>query len=147
MNKLAIQRAQLLAPCGMDCGVCSAYLAYANQIPRKRGEVIHCEGCRARGKHCAYLKGHCVRLASGQVNFCFECPKYPCERLKHLDERYRKRYTMSLIENLELIKKAGVQALIENQQARYNCPTCGQLRSVHNQRCFACEKALSLRSG
>lgn len=147
MDKSAIQREQLLAPCGMDCGVCSAYLAYANQIPRKRGEVIHCEGCRARAKRCAYLKGHCARLATGQIRFCFECPQYPCERLKHLDRRYRGRYGMSLIENLELIKNSGTRALIARQQARFGCPTCGQLRSVHNQKCFACEKALAPKSG
>jgi hypothetical protein len=128
----------------MDCGVSSAYLAFANNLPRKRSAITHCAGCRIRRKQCAYLKGHCSRLATGEVNFCWECPGYPCERLKHLDARYRTRFGMSLIGNLDLIKRAGVQALIEQQRIRFGCPACGRLRSVHNRRCCVCE---TVRSG
>jgi hypothetical protein len=62
-----------------------------------------------------------------------------------VDARYRKRYGMSLIENLDLIRTAGLQALIERQQVRYGCAVCGQLRSVHNGRCYICETVTSWR--
>lgn len=140
------RRTQLIAPCGMDCGVCGAYLAYSHDVPRKRGATIHCTGCRARRKRCAYLKGHCPPLANGDVNFCFECADYACERLQHLDSRYRGRYGMSLIENLDLVRDAGIHALIEHQQARFGCPRCGHLRSVHNQKCYACEDVVNWRT-
>jgi hypothetical protein len=29
----------LIVPCGMNCGICSAYLAYSRNIPRKRGKL------------------------------------------------------------------------------------------------------------
>ncbi len=136
-------RVELLAPCGMDCAVCSGYLAFAHGIPRKRGAITHCAGCRARNKQCAWLKGNCAKLRNNRIRFCFECVDFPCARLAHLDARYRRDYGMSLIENLELIRDAGVQALIDRQQKRFGCARCGQLRSVHNRKCFACETVRS----
>jgi hypothetical protein len=44
-------------------------------------------------------------------NFCFKCEKYPCDKLKHLDKRYRTKYVMSMIENLENIKKNGIKRI------------------------------------
>jgi hypothetical protein len=29
----------LIAPCGMNCGICSAYLAYSRNIPRKKARL------------------------------------------------------------------------------------------------------------
>jgi hypothetical protein len=37
--------ADLVAPCGINCGICKAYLAYSRGVPRKKGEVSHCTGC------------------------------------------------------------------------------------------------------
>ena len=130
----------------MDCGVCGAYLAYSKGLPRKRGAIIHCAGCRARRKQCAYLKGHCPHIGTGEVGFCYECAEYPCKRLRVLDSRYRRRYEMSLIENLDLIRDAGVQALIDRQQSRYGCAVCGQLRSIHNGKCYVCETVSNWRT-
>lgn len=141
------QRANLVAPCGMDCGVCSAYLAYVNHLPTKRAAITHCPGCRIRPKHCAYLKGHCVPLSQGEVGFCFECADYPCAHLRHIDRRYRTTYGMSFLENLDVIQSSGIDAFIAHQQLRYACPHCGELRSVHNGKCFACESVLHWRKG
>ena len=129
----------LIAPCGMHCAVCSGYLAYLNQIPRKRGKIAHCAGCRPRDKQCAYLKGHCGRLKRKGLQFCFQCPEYPCKRLLHIDERYRNNYGMSFIENLEDIRRNGVEIFLKHQRKRFSCPTCKGWLSVHNKKCFACD--------
>jgi hypothetical protein len=50
---------------------------------------------------------------------------------------------MSLIESLDLIRQAGVRALIDRQQARFGCDRCGGLRSVHNGKCYACDDVRS----
>jgi hypothetical protein len=41
----------LIAPCGMNCGVCKAYLAYSRGVPYKKGEISHCTGCLVRNKN------------------------------------------------------------------------------------------------
>ncbi len=137
----------MVAPCGMDCAVCSAYLARASGVPRKRGAITHCSGCRLRNKRCAYLKGNCRRLDAGRVDFCYECPDFPCSHLRHIDARYRANYGMSFIGNLELIRDAGIEALLRRQQERFGCRSCGGLRSVHNGKCFACEPVAHWRDG
>jgi len=52
-------------------------------------------------------------------DFCFECEKFPCESIKKLDDRYKKRYDMSEIENLEFIKKHGIDKFLESQRKKY----------------------------
>jgi hypothetical protein len=136
----------LIAPCGMNCGICSGYLAYSRNIPKKRGKIIHCIGCRPRNKQCAFLKGYCTRLRNGKIGFCYECSDFPCYRLGHLDKRYRERYGMSMIENLNEIKKDGIDKFLKNQREKYRCPKCGGVICIHNKKCFDCEKIESWKS-
>ena len=130
----------LVAPCGMDCSACSFYLAFLNGIAKKRGSICHCTGCRPRNKQCAYLKGQCELLAKNEVDFCFECARYPCDRLRKLDQRYRRGYGVSPIENLEVIRAKGVEFFLRQQCKRHGCPHCGRMISIHNKQCFACDK-------
>jgi hypothetical protein len=131
---------ELIAPCGMDCSTCSAFLAFLNEVPKKRGHIFHCIGCRPRNKQCAYLKGQCEPLANNKISFCFECDRYPCERLRKLDHRYRRGYGVSPIENLEMIRAQGVEFFLRQQRKRHGCPQCGGMISVHNKKCFTCDK-------
>jgi hypothetical protein len=129
---------ELIAPCGMNCAVCSAYLAMQNDL-RKQGVMrIYCAGCRPRGKNCAFMKKACEKLGEGLVKYCFECADFPCRRLKHLDKRYRTFYHMSMIENLETIKRDGVPMLLEIEAGKWRCPECGGTICCHNGICFSC---------
>ena len=132
---------ELIAPCGMNCGICSSYLAYKNNIKGKG--FPNCIGCRARNKQCAFLKKRCMdnlKLLKGEIKFCFECNYYPCDALKRLDNRYRQRFGMSMIDNLNEIRDKGMDHFIENQYKKYKCPKCDNLISVHSRKCFNCDK-------
>ena len=129
----------LIAPCGMNCGVCSSYLAWSHSVPKQKGKTSHCTGCRARDKKCAFIKRECPTLLNQRIEFCFECCGFPCHRLQRLDERYRKNYRMSMIENLEEIRRGGIEAFLSSQQARYRCARCGGVVCVHNGQCHDCE--------
>ena len=130
---------ELVAPCGMNCGLCSGYLAYTKGIPKKKGKIGHCIACRPRNKQCAYLKGHCKLLRDRKIEFCYECPEFPCDRLKHTDERYRNNFNTSLIENLYEIRSMGLDAFIERQSEKNKCPNCGDVICVHNGKCYNCD--------
>jgi hypothetical protein len=132
---------RLIAPCGMNCGICSAYLAWSHGVPRQRGKTIHCTGCRPRDKKCAFIKRECPLLLNRSIEFCLECSNFPCLRLKRLDERYRNKYKMSMIENLHQIKEDGMEAFLAAQRAKYRCVRCGGVVCVHNGRCYDCEPA------
>jgi hypothetical protein len=129
---------QLIAPCGMNCGLCSSYLATRYDLKSKGIQESHCTGCRPRNKQCAFLKKKCNSLLNGGVQYCYQCPDFPCERLQHLDKRYRTLYRMSMIENLEYIKKNGILQFLTREQEKWKCPQCGEVICCHNGICFGC---------
>ena len=50
---------KLIAPCGMNYGVCINYLAMKNDLHKQRIHRKYCSGCIPRGKNCTYMKGSC----------------------------------------------------------------------------------------
>ena len=128
---------ELIAPCGMNCGVCKSYLAYSRGVPKKRGSVTHCSGCLPRNKNC-FIKRGCEKLSKNMVRFCFECETMPCRNLDRLDRRYRERYGMSMVENLKEIQAKGVPAFLQRQENKYACQKCGDIVSVHDGKCYSC---------
>jgi hypothetical protein len=129
----------LIAPCGMNCALCAGYLALKNDLKSKGIKLINCPGCRPRNKKCAFLKGHCSKLSNGKVTFCFECASFPCNRLRTIDKRYRSRYRMSMIENLNSIKENGMEKFLHDQEETWKCQKCGKLICCHNGLCFNCD--------
>ena len=125
---------ELLAPCGMNCGICKRYLASSRGIPKEKGKVIHCIGCLSRNKNC-FIKRNCKKLVKNEIKFCFECKDMPCENLNRLDRRYRKRYDMSMVENLKNLKEKGMKKFLRVQEEKYECPECGDVISVHEKKC------------
>lgn len=61
-----------------------------------------------------------------------------------MDKRYRNKYKMSVKENLEHIKDSGIAQFVKSQYKKYHCPKCGGLISIHNRKCFKCEKITKL---
>jgi hypothetical protein len=121
-----------IAPCGMNCLLCLAY----------QREKNHCPGClgpdREKQRSCLSCRIKlCPERLSGK-RFCFACAKYPCPRLKHLDKRYRTKYGMSMLENLQAIEKAGVKAFLRTEKEKWSCPKCDSLLCVHRPVCQTC---------
>jgi len=129
-------REELIAPCGMNCGICSAFLAKTHDIKSRDVRMGYCAGCRPRGKQCAWIKKRCEYI--GHLTYCYECPEFPCKTLQHLDTRYRTLFRMSMIENLNFIKENGLEKFLAKEQAKWQCPDCGGTICCHNGLCFNC---------
>jgi hypothetical protein len=127
----------LIAPCGMNCAICKAYLANKHEVPRQRGKVTWCIGCRPRGKNC-FIKRKCKTLTNNPTQFCYECNAVPCENVDRVDRRYRARYDMSMVENLKTIKAKGMIEFLKSQAEKYSCPNCGDVICVHDGKCYSC---------
>ena len=134
---------ELIAPCGMNCAVCSKYLAFVNNWKGSR-----CSSCRVRGQRCTYLFAKCSGINNNIVTinteFCFECEQYPCKEIKRMDKRYRDNYSVSTKDNLDNIKEQGIDKFREEQYKKHSCTKCGELISVHNRKCFKCEAVTNL---
>ena len=127
----------LVAACGMNCALCSKYLAYVHKLNRPQ-----CPGCRTQNAPCTYLFEKCAGFnqgPTGQAQFCYACDQFPCPGIKRMDRRYRENYGMSVIANLDQIREVGLEVFLEDQYNQHRCPTCGGLISVHNQKCFQCD--------
>jgi hypothetical protein len=125
----------MIAPCGMNCGLCIGHL-------RKRKPCSGClgindinkpDGC----KSCSVVT--CEHLPKTESGFCYECPKYPCRRLKALDKRYSTKYGMSMFKNLAYIKENGLENFLKSEEKKWTCPNCGSGLSVHRDNCLICD--------
>jgi Protein of unknown function (DUF3795) len=128
----------LVAPCGMNCSVCSAYLALTHDVKGRGIRMPYCAGCRPRNKQCAFLKKRCPSLLSEKIKYCYECQEFPCRRLRSIDQRYKTRYRMSLIENLEFIRENGIAEFLSREQEKWQCGLCSGVICCHNGLCFSC---------
>lgn len=133
--------ADLIAPCGMNCRICLGYFGYTVSGKKRK---MRCIGCTPRDKSCAFLKKYCKKLTKKEVRYCFECLNFPCVHLKKIDELYRKRYNMSMIENLEFIRDKGIDNFLRKQKKKYQCSECEGVICVHNGKCYCCGKQISL---
>lgn len=130
-------KADLIAPCGMNCRLCLAY----------QREKKHCPGCRGddAGKSASCVSciiKNCTVIQSNQSGFCYQCEKYPCLRLRQLDKRYRTKYRMSMLKNLEKIKEDGLDQFLQQEEERWKCPSCGGTLCVHRMPCPSCKKEI-----
>lgn len=100
----------LIAPCGIDCAVCRAYLREKN----------HCPGCQFEGegkpKSCESCK---LKLCNERKSKFCDCDSLPCKQLAHLDLRYRTKYKVSPIENLKIIKGQGIGKFLEMEEIKW----------------------------
>ena len=121
---------KLIAPCGMNCKLCVAYLREKNKCP----------GCNYQGKpNSDYYKKctikNCNIIKNKNWKFCSpKCEKFPCVRLKNLDQRYKTKYQMSMIDNLNLINNKGVREFLRQQKNKYI--KNNKILCVHNKKYF-----------
>ena len=86
---------QRLSLCGLNCGLCPMLLGN------------HCGGCGNGSPSCKIAK---CSLEHGEIEYCYECKQYPCEKYEHIDEydsfithRHQRR-------DLEKAKSVGIGA-------------------------------------
>ena len=124
----------LIAPCGMNCRLCYAYMRDTNTCPGCRND----SGGKSKSVLACRIK-NCGGTANAGLKYCFDCGGFPCARLKHLDKRYRTKYGMSMIDNLESIRKFGIRHFIRAEKEKWKCPKCGEMLCVHKPKCLYCQ--------
>jgi len=105
---------ELIAPCGMNCNLCLGYLREKNRCP----------GCNNIDNKNSYrvrcMIRNCQILQQNKWKYCSsKCDKFPCTRLKNLDKRYRTKYGMSMIENLNHIEEKGIEEFLRQEEKRW----------------------------
>jgi hypothetical protein len=123
----------LIAPCGINCRLCRAYVR----------DKKACRGCRGddtwKSPSCVTCRiKNCEKMAAGNFEYCFECDEFPCERITHLDKRYRTKYGTTVIANLLSIQKNGIEKFVRSENRKWTCPACGAMLCMHKPQCLSC---------
>ncbi len=125
--------AELIAPCGINCRLCRAYMRERKPCPGCRGRDENksktCINCRIR---------NCRELALHNHRYCFSCAAFPCHLLRRLDVRYSKNYGVSVIANLEFIRQEGIARFLMEERTKWTCDECGAVICMHKAQCENC---------
>ena len=73
----SLNNTSIIAPRGMNCGVCVNYLAMNYDLKKQGFRKKYCSGCLPRGKNFTFMKNQCDKLGIGLIRFCYECDNFP----------------------------------------------------------------------
>ena len=125
-------KSNLIAPCGMNCNICIGFLRDKNTCPgcnfmgKPESNKKYCKKCIIRS---------CKIIKKNKWKFCSKkCEKFPCRRLKDLDNRYKTKYNMSMIDNLEVIETKGIRFFLKKQKNKYQ--KNNKIICVHNKQLY-----------
>ena len=155
-----------ISPCGLYCGVCAIYIAHreANQKFKKRlvnvykGNVpgkgtlpngdelsiedINCCGCLSDEQflHCRQCE---IRDCTKQKGYtgCHQCDEFPCQ---HIDDFPMTVGKKVILRAIPYWREFGTEKWIQDEDARYICPECGNKVFRGVVRCNQCKANLDL---
>jgi hypothetical protein len=151
MNRMqsdySIPDKKLAAVCGLFCPACSLFIGTAEDKTRlqtisKRfqlpSELLSCYGCRSE-KRSLYCNKYCKMTkcaAEKGIDFCGECPEYPCAELKTFQAQMPHR--IELWESQKRIKEVGYKKWYTEMIKHYSCPVCHTINSAYDMICRKC---------
>ena len=154
------------SPCSLYCGVCAIYIAhrdnneklkerlvglYKGGVPGKgtlpnsenlSTDDIRCLGCRSddRFMHCRQCPIRECTAARGYTG-CHECDDFPC---RHIDDFSMAVGKKVILRATPYRRKMGTEKWIEDEEARYFCPHCGNKVFRGVVTCNRCKAPLDL---
>ncbi|MBN1500082.1 MAG: DUF3795 domain-containing protein [Spirochaetes bacterium] len=139
-----------VAYCGLFCGACEHFIKTEagdlESLAARTGtsqRLVACEGCRSKNvsmycincsiKKCAIMKN---------IEHCGDCDEFPCSPLKAFAKDGSPHHE-GLIEDLEKLKKAGMEKYIISHEQRWSCGHCGRKYSWYQPFCDKCKSKLN----
>jgi len=155
-----------VAPCGLYCGVCAIHIAYRdnNQKFKERlvnlykGEVsgkgtlpnsedllakdIRCNGCLSDDlfMHCRQCEIRNCTREKGYAG-CHQCAEFPCQYIENFPMTVGKKVILRAI---PYWREVGTEKWIQDEEARYVCPECGNRVFRGVATCNQCKAKLDL---
>jgi len=146
---------ELLAPCGLYCGVCGVYYAtrddnvkfmerlvdfYKSSNPERENitiDKIKCEGCLSDTKSifCATCS---IRSCTREKGYqgCHECDDFPCQHIDNFSIPVGKKVILRAI---PYWREHGTEKWVRDEEARYVCPECDNKLFRGAKRCNKCK--------
>jgi len=139
---------ELLAPCGLYCGVCGIRMAYVegNEKFKERlstfygvtPDEIVCEGCMSNTlfKYCRTCQ---IRACTTEKTYegCHQCDDFPCSLIDSFPVPVGKKVILRAIPQW---RDHGTEKWVEMEEQRYHCPHCGYALFRGAKRCRSCKE-------
>ena len=140
----------LLAPCGMYCGVCGVYIAHRDDNLKFKEKLVSVYGVpvediRRRGclsgepftfcKLCSIKS--CVKEKGSEG--CHQCDDFPCSHTDEFPVPVGKKVMLRAIPQW---REMGTEKWVAAEEARYYCPECGAALFRGAKRCRECKTAV-----
>ncbi len=131
---------KMIAPCGLDCNLCSQAHKKKHACPGCMGSDENKPAFCSQG--CPIVR--CSERAAHHYRFCDECSHFPCSHLTEIEQRYGSQYVLqeSPLHNLRTIREKGILFFLQEEKKQWTCPECGGVISVHNGICSQCRKSV-----
>ncbi len=160
------QNPDFISPCGLYCGVCAIYIAHCdkNQKFKERlvnlykGKVagkgtlpnanifstkdIHCKGCLSEDlfMHCTQCEIRDCTKGKGYTG-CHQCDEFPCRFIENFPMTIGKKV---ILRSVPYRREFGTKKWIQDEEARYYCPECGNKVFRGVTKCNQCKIKLDL---
>jgi hypothetical protein len=143
---------ELLAPCGLYCGVCGVLMAHRNDNQKFKErlsalyacspEEIACEGCLS-DKRFKYCRQCPIRSCAQEKNYegCHQCGDFPCSFIADFPLPVGKKVILRAI---PAWRELGAEKWVQEEEQRYHCPHCGNALFRGAKRCRTCKEPVDL---
>ena len=147
---------ELLAPCGLYCGVCSIYIAHRDDNQKfkqllmkvykpfvKDANDIACTGCLSDGIVFPVCQVCSIKKCCKEKNIegCHQCDDFPCKFIENFPIPVGKKVIMRAIPTW---RELGTEKFVEEEEKRYHCPSCGNQLFRGAKRCNQCKKEVDV---
>jgi len=142
----------LLAPCGLYCGVCAVNIAHREgneKFKEKLGPVygvtaeeIRCRGCQS-DEIFMYCRVCPIKSCTEEKGYegCYQCDDFPCSFIEDFPQAVGKKVMMRAIPQW---REMGTEKWVAAEEARYQCPQCGLKLFRGAKRCRECKTPVDL---
>ena len=142
----------LLAPCGLYCGVCGILIAdrEGNDKFKKKlsgvyglpSEKIECKGCKSTDVF-FYCRVCPIKSCTEKLGYegCHECDDFPCDFINNFPMEVGKKVMLRAIPQW---KEWGTEKWVEEEEKRYHCPHCGYTLFRGAKRCRKCKEPVDV---
>jgi hypothetical protein len=139
---------ELLAPCGLYCGVCGVFRAHRDDSAKFKErlssfyscspEEIACEGCLS-GTRFKYCRQCSIRSCTQEKQYegCHECSDFPCGFIADFPLPEGKKVILRAI---PAWRELGTEKWVQEEEKRYQCPHCGNSLFRGAKGCRTCKK-------
>jgi len=135
----------LVAPCGLFCGACRAYIATLenNDEPRpgSKQPSMQCDGCLGGGRAPAHIPKCEIRACAAtktKTGRCSECADFPCGRITDFNNDGMQHHS-EVLANLRQLRTMGIKDWTKHEEDRWTCSKCQAKLSWYDAECPKCK--------